>query len=375
MDNPRRLIDCVQESQHKDIVHCKSIVANHLAHIEIVQDGLISLSISVAQIKSCMEQSDIARKDYTSDAEADPCRKNVPNRQGGTAPASRCNTLHDPQALPYPPKLWCYARLYADVRRTIITSRDHTQEANHIPPLHHDTRDPYANTSQTTTGRRQTSTRATNVNVKPSCRPLPQTDSDFSQYVRRRTRRFFVLNRIAAYVRSKGPTITKVSIFCNQRRKTTVVRVNVEDDKYAELLLFTDFWPRDITCRRWLSQGQYSKKMAARTDAYTNKNSRHSTGSKMWDNYNPDYCVCGIIGLSEHWLYNSSLTFHDNIKSNYTSYALAVPDLELLSRRKVGKGGVAFLWKKSLYQYTRISPFVLNTDKIFGVHIILKPGV
>ena len=131
----------------------------------------------------------------------------------------------------------------------------------------------------------------------------PQTDSDnddFSQYVRRRTRRFFVggfephvtENRIAAYVRSKGPTITKVSIFRNQRRKTTVVRVNVEDDEYAERLLFTDFWPRGITCRPWLSQGQYSNRMAARTDAYTNKNPRHSTGSKKWDDYNPENDVC-----------------------------------------------------------------------------------
>jgi len=65
MDYTRRLIDSVQESLRKDIVHCKSIVANHLANIEIVQDGLISLSFAVAHIKSCMEQSDIARKDYT----------------------------------------------------------------------------------------------------------------------------------------------------------------------------------------------------------------------------------------------------------------------------------------------------------------------
>ena len=40
-----------------------------------------------------------------------------------------------------------------------------------------------------------------------------------------------------------------------------------------------------------------------------------------------------VIGLSEHWLYNSSLAFLGSINNNYTSYALADPDLELLSRR------------------------------------------
>jgi len=39
--------NCVQESLRKDTVHCKSIVAKHLAHIEIVQGGLISISSEV----------------------------------------------------------------------------------------------------------------------------------------------------------------------------------------------------------------------------------------------------------------------------------------------------------------------------------------
>ena len=261
MDNTRQLIDSVQESLRKDIVHCKSIVANHLANIEIVQDCLISLSFAVAHIKSCMEQSDIARKDYTSDAEADPCPNPVPNRQGGPAPASRCNTLHDPPARPDPPKYDAptdYTKTYNAIP-TIITSRDHTQDAYHIPPVHHDTRDTYANKLRQRPRQnadKRPYTRQTLTSGQTADSP-PQTDSDnddFSQYVRRRTRRFFVggfkphvtKNRIAAYVRSKGPTITKVSIFRNQRRKTTVVPVNVEDDEYAERLLFTDFWPRGI---------------------------------------------------------------------------------------------------------------------------------
>jgi hypothetical protein len=86
---------------------------------------------------------------------------------------------------------------------------------------------------------------------------------DFYEHIRRRTERYYVggfkpsisEDKIARYVRSKGLTVTKVSIFRNDKRKTTVVRVNVEDDGTADNLTEdSTFWPRGIICRPWLSR-------------------------------------------------------------------------------------------------------------------------
>ena len=72
-----------------------------------------------------------------------------------------------------------------------------------------------------------------------------------------------------------------------------------------------------------------------------------------------------ILGLSEHWLFNHNLHFLDSINSKYVGFGIADNDLLLNSNRRVGKGGVAILWRSSLSNY--ISPLDIDSDRICGV--------
>ena len=79
-----------------------------------------------------------------------------------------------------------------------------------------------------------------------------------------------------------------------------------------------------------------------------------------------------ILGLSEHWLFNHNLHFLDSINSNYVGFGIADNDLLLNSNRRVGKGGVAILWRSSLSNY--ISPLDIDSDRICGVKYRLNNG-
>ena len=52
--------------------------------------------------------------------------------------------------------------------------------------------------------------------------------------------------------------------------------------------------------------------------------------------YDVDFC-----GVSEQWLYKKDHHFLDSINKSYKYFAVSDLDLEVPSRRKVGKGGVA----------------------------------
>lgn len=54
-----------------------------------------------------------------------------------------------------------------------------------------------------------------------------------------------------------------------------------------------------------------------------------------------------ICRVSEYWLYKKDLLFLDSVDSNNNYFAVFESDLEYPSRRKVGKGGVALLWRRS----------------------------
>lgn len=84
---------------------------------------------------------------------------------------------------------------------------------------------------------------------------------------------------------------------------------------------------------------------------------------------NNDLDICGI---SEHWLYEYDLNFLNCINGNYTSYSISDPDLLFPSNRRVGKGGIGILWKKSLNN--NISPLVLQSKYIIGIEVLLGPG-
>ena len=65
------------------------------------------------------------------------------------------------------------------------------------------------------------------------------------------------------------------------------------------------------------------------------------SGSNILAQRNIDIC-----GISEHWLYEKDLMFFNKLDGNYKSHAVADISLNFPGRRKVGKGGVAILWRK-----------------------------
>ena len=79
-----------------------------------------------------------------------------------------------------------------------------------------------------------------------------------------------------------------------------------------------------------------------------------------------------ICGISEHWLFSYNLHFLGSIHNQYDYHAIADPDLALVCNRKVGKGGLCLLWKKSLSN--KIAPLTLNCKSIVGIQYKYKPG-
>ena len=82
--------------------------------------------------------------------------------------------------------------------------------------------------------------------------------------------------------------------------------------------------------------------------------------SKALKSFDVDVC-----GISEHWLYKKDLHFLESIHKSYNYSAVSDFDLERPSRRKVGKGGVALLWKCSID--SRISVLNIDDDRMIGL--------
>lgn len=83
------------------------------------------------------------------------------------------------------------------------------------------------------------------------------------------------------------------------------------------------------------------------------------------DDYDIDIC-----GISEHWLYKKDLQFFGSINNSYKYYAVSDFDLDRPSRRRVGKGGVALLWKRTINN--RISVLDLDDDRLIGIQYQLS---
>ena len=72
-----------------------------------------------------------------------------------------------------------------------------------------------------------------------------------------------------------------------------------------------------------------------------------------------------VLGLSEHWLYRHNLHFLQAIHNSYNCFGVCDNALNTPSNRRVGKGGVAVLWHRSLdYQ---VSPLDIDSDRICGI--------
>ena len=72
-----------------------------------------------------------------------------------------------------------------------------------------------------------------------------------------------------------------------------------------------------------------------------------------------------VCGISEHWLYLNDLHFLESISASYKYAAVSDSDLERPSRRKVGKGGVAIFWKRTID--SRVSVLNIDDDHIIGI--------
>lgn len=81
---------------------------------------------------------------------------------------------------------------------------------------------------------------------------------------RRRTKRFFVgwfsnrisIDKLSTFVTNRGPKVTMMRKFISRRNPNkSGIRLYVESNDYADLVLEDGFWPKDIVCRPWLSRG------------------------------------------------------------------------------------------------------------------------
>lgn len=120
-------------------------------------------------------------------------------------------------------------------------------------------------------------------------------EDDFSQFVRRRTRRFYIGGflptiteaMIANYVSKRGPKVTNVTIFRNKRYNRATIRLNVEDDEKANRLTNDSFfWPRGITCRPWLPRNEYKSRENINTQR------RFDNRNRRYDLYESDDFMC-----------------------------------------------------------------------------------
>ena len=76
-----------------------------------------------------------------------------------------------------------------------------------------------------------------------------------------------------------------------------------------------------------------------------------------------DICV-----LLEHWLYPDSLTFLSSVNEEFVGWGRSSYDLNLDSLWRRGKGGVAFLWRKTVNAYvTRMEN--LGNDRILVIRV------
>ncbi len=53
-----------------------------------------------------------------------------------------------------------------------------------------------------------------------------------------------------------------------------------------------------------------------------------------------------ICGLSEHWLLPENVTVLNSFNADYNSYVVTSQVTHCLNNCRMGKGGVAFLWRK-----------------------------
>lgn len=92
-------------------------------------------------------------------------------------------------------------------------------------------------------------------------------DAEFSEYVRKRTKCFFVggfkssitEDKLIKYVERRGLTVTWVSIWTAKSGRL-IIRLNIEVCKDYRRISEPGFWPKGITCRPWVTKNTYNSR-------------------------------------------------------------------------------------------------------------------
>ena len=76
-----------------------------------------------------------------------------------------------------------------------------------------------------------------------------------------------------------------------------------------------------------------------------------------------------ICGISEHWLRPENSYLLNTFNKDYTSHVVVNKDIRTLNSRRIGKGGVAFLWKNDLS--SQIEVIDTDDDRLAMIKVIL----
>lgn len=76
-----------------------------------------------------------------------------------------------------------------------------------------------------------------------------------------------------------------------------------------------------------------------------------------------------ICGISEHWLRPENSYLLNTFNKNYTSHVVVNNDCRAVNGCRIGKGGVAFLWKNDLS--SQIEVIDTLDDRLAMIKVIL----
>jgi hypothetical protein len=114
-------------------------------------------------------------------------------------------------------------------------------------------------------------------------RDLRQYDT-FDWHQTSPTKRYFVggfnksvsIKYLTNFVTSRGATVTMIRKFpMRKSRNKVIVRLNVEANENADLVLDPGFWPKGITCETWMSRAEIQQKNLYGNEALTHRSRRH----------------------------------------------------------------------------------------------------
>ena len=91
---------------------------------------------------------------------------------------------------------------------------------------------------------------------------------------------------------------------------------------------------------------------------------------KLWFKFEYVFCLANELYI---WLYRHNLPFLQAIHNSYNCFGVCDNALNTPSNRRVGKGGVAILWHRSLDN--QVSPLDIDSDHICGIQYRVSPNI